>query len=97
MNGHALHPNNCRKSIKSIIPEHLSGKSYGHSILKMMRDLPKIVRPGRELLKKVAELDKFYIPIRYTNGFDWGAPMDYFEIEDAEEEIISYAKSKIFK
>ena len=50
-----------------------------------------------------ADLDKFYIPTRYPNGFDWGAPMDYFEREDAEKaigdasEIISYAKSKILK
>jgi HEPN domain-containing protein len=46
---------------------------------------------------------KFPPPTRYPNGFDWGAPMDYFTKEDAEKAIadadavIQYAKSKIFK
>lgn len=90
------------KALKALY-QNLGGESYGHSILKMMKELPKEIRPDRKLLKKAADLDKFYIPTRYPNGFDWGAPMDYFESEDAEkaiidaEEIINYAKSKIFK
>ena len=79
----------------------LAGESLGHSVLKMLKDLPRSVRPDQALLKMGAELDKLYIPTRYPNGFDQGAPMDYFEREDAEEairyaeEIITYAKSKI--
>ena len=67
----------------------------------MLKELPEDVKPERELFKKAADLDKYYIPTRYPNGFDWGAPMDYFDKEDAEEairdaeDIIDYAKSKI--
>lgn len=88
------------KALKALY-QKLAGESFGHSILKMMKDLPKSVRPGPDLLKKAADLDKFYIPTRYPNGFDWGAPMDYFEKEDAEKgiedaaEVIAYAKAKI--
>jgi HEPN domain-containing protein len=69
----------------------------------MLRELPPELQPDRKLFKKAAELDKFYIATRYPNGFDWGAPMDYFDVEDAQkaiadaEEIISYVKSQIFK
>jgi HEPN domain-containing protein len=90
------------KALKGLY-QSLGGESFGHSILRMLKELPKEVKPDRRLFKKAADLDKFYIPTRYQNGFDWGAPMDYFEKEDAEkavrdaEEIINYAKSKIFK
>ncbi len=88
------------KALKALY-QHLGGESFGHSLLKMLKDLPKDVKTNKDLLKMAAELDKLYIPTRYPNGFDWGAPMDYFERDDAEEaikyaeEIINYAKSKI--
>lgn len=88
------------KALKALY-QRLAGEAYGHSILKMMKDLPKSVRPVPDLMKKGADLDKFYIPTRYPNGFDWGAPMDYFEKQDAAKaiedaaEVIRYAKSKI--
>jgi HEPN domain-containing protein len=69
----------------------------------MLRELPEEVRPERALYKKAADLDKLYIPARYPNGFESGAPMDYFEKEDAEKavedarEVINYAKGKISK
>jgi HEPN domain-containing protein len=32
-------------------------------------------------------LDRFYIPTRYANSFDSGAPCDYFGREDATKAI----------
>jgi len=90
------------KALKALY-QHLGGESFGHSVLRMLKELPKEVRPDKNLINKGAALDKFYIPTRYPNGFDWGAPMDYFTKEDAEgaiadaDEVIQYAKSKIFK
>lgn len=90
------------KAVKALC-QSLGGECFGHSILKMMKDLPATIKKTKTLLKKAADLDKFYIPTRYPNGFDWGAPMDYFEREDAEKaitdaaEIVSYAKSKIYR
>jgi HEPN domain-containing protein len=90
------------KALKALY-QALGGEAIGHSILKMLKNLPKEIRPDKKLFKKGADLDKFYIPTRYPNGFDWGAPMDYFQKEDAEKaiadakDIINYAKSKISK
>ena len=90
------------KALKALY-QSLGGESFGHSILKMMKELPADIKATKELLKKAADLDKFYIPTRYPNGFDWGAPMDYFEENDAEEaikdaeKIIKYAKSNILR
>ena len=90
------------KALKALY-HSLGGESFGHSVLRMLKELPKEVRPDKGLFKKAADLDKFYIPTRYPNGFDWGAPMDYFEKEDAikaiedAQDVITYAKSKIFK
>jgi len=33
------------------------------------------------------KLDKHYIPTRYPNGFDTGAPKEYYTDEDAEKAI----------
>lgn len=56
----------------------------GHSIfflLSKVQDIPK------DLLGKAKVLDRYYIPTRYPNGFDRGAPMDYFEEKTAKEAI----------
>lgn len=90
------------KALKALF-QCLGGESFGHSILRMLNELPKELKPKKRLFKKAADLDKFYIPTRYPNGFDWGAPMDYFKIDDARgaivdaEELINFAKDKILK
>ncbi len=40
-------------------------------------------------------LDRYYIPTRYPNGFEEGAPMDYYTKKDAQE-AIEYAKNYRF-
>ncbi len=41
----------------------------------------------QNLLDISRKLDQYYIPTRYPNGFDIGAPMDYFTKDQAEEAI----------
>jgi len=56
----------------------------GHSIfflLSKIQDIPQ------DLLEKAKVLDLYYIATRYPNGFDRGAPMDYFEEKTAMEAI----------
>lgn len=56
----------------------------GHSIfflLSRVQDTPE------DLLEKAKVLDRYYILTRYPNGFDRGAPMDYFEEKTAKEAI----------
>ena len=46
-------------------------------------------------------LDRFYIPTRYPNGFDAGAPADYFLEADARqaiahaEQIIEFVRRRL--
>jgi HEPN domain-containing protein len=48
-----------------------------------------------------ADLDKFYIPTRYPNGFDTGTPADYYSKKDLEQaikhakKIIQFCEDKI--
>jgi HEPN domain-containing protein len=90
------------KALKALY-QHLGGESFGHSISRMLKELPKSIQPGKMIFKKAANLDKLYIPTRYPNGFDWGIPGDYFGEDDARkaikdaEDIVNYVKNKIFK
>jgi len=74
------------KALKALY-QYLGGEFYGHSLLKMLVELPEAVRPAEELFETGADLDKLYIPTRYPNGFDAGAPADYFSVRDAEKAV----------
>lgn len=41
----------------------------------LLTKLPESYRPGEELVECAKSLDKHYIPTRYPNGFEQGAPM----------------------
>ncbi|MGB9877422.1 MAG: HEPN domain-containing protein [bacterium] len=88
------------KAVKAL-HQHLGREAIGHSVLKLLRDLGEELGIEERLLKIGADLDKYYIPTRYPNGFFSGAPMDYFHREDAEEaimnaeEILRFVKGKI--
>lgn len=77
----------------------LGGEGWGHSLLKLLKELPREVPEG--LLARAAALDKVYIPARYPNGFDSGAPFEYFDASDAEraiqdaEHILSYVRGQM--
>lgn len=59
----------------------------GHSIYFMLAE----INADSELLRMARILDQYYIPTRYPNGFDVGAPMDYYDRVQAEE-AIGYAE-----
>jgi len=88
------------KALKALF-QHLGGEFFGHSLLKMLHELPDNVKPEEALFEAGIDLDKLYIPTRYPNSFDWGAPLDYFKVEDAEkavkdaERILSFVRSKV--
>jgi len=72
----------------------LHGDPWGHSILAMLRGLPSeaVGTPEADLIDAAKALDKHYIQTRYPNGFDTGAPTDYYTERDARESI-TLAKS----
>ena len=88
------------KAVKALY-EYLGGEGRGHTISKLLRDLPENYRPSPDLLEMAADLDKLYIPTRYPNGFENGYPGEFFHRANAEEaiakarRIIQYVQQKL--
>lgn len=84
------------KAIKSLL-NYLHRERRGHSLLYLLSDLH--IETPAEIKQCVLNLDKHYIPSRYPDVYDEGAPMDYYSREDAEnclkcaEKIIEWVKS----
>lgn len=79
------------KALKALY-DFLGGDAWGHSITKLLKELPEgRLKAAKELLEKAAYLDKLYIPTRYPNGFAAGASSDYYTKKEAGE-AIEYAE-----
>lgn len=76
-------------------------EAWGHSVSELLRNLSSDIPP--DLIELGAHLDRFYIPTRYVNSFDTGAPKEYFFKSDAEEAIknadaiVKYCEGLLFK
>ncbi len=75
------------KAIKAVFLK-LGMDAWGHTITALMGNLPDTVTtPSDTLMDYARMLDKFYIPTRYPNGFESGAPTDYYTSEEAHNAI----------
>ena len=79
------------KAVKAVC-EKLKIECWGHSVSKILKELP--IDAPREIIEFAMILDRYYIPTRYPNGFDTGAPLDYYTKKDARE-AINYAEKII--
>jgi HEPN domain-containing protein len=74
------------KAIKALYQKlHLD--AWGHVLSVLLASLPEACRPTAELMDCAKELDKHYIPTRYPNGFERGAPVDFYTRGEAERAI----------
>ena len=74
------------KAIKALFQKlHLD--AWGHTVSQLLAALPEPQRPGAELIDRAKELDKHYIPTRYPNGFERGAPSELYTAREAEQAI----------
>lgn len=74
------------KALKAVI-QRLGGEPWGHSVTVLLGDLGDRLTVDEELRNAARRLDKHYIPTRYPNGFDTGAPTDYYTAGEAEAAI----------
>jgi HEPN domain-containing protein len=74
------------KAIKAVF-QHLHLEAWGHALTGLLDALPAAAKPDDELIDRAKVLDRHYIPTRYPNGFERGAPVDYYSQKDAEEAI----------
>ncbi|MCU0573187.1 MAG: HEPN domain-containing protein [Syntrophobacteraceae bacterium] len=74
------------KAVKALILCR-GGEGWGHSVTRLLKDLARVEEIPDAVLKSAMRLDKHYIPTRYPNGFDVGAPREYYTDEDSEKAI----------
>jgi HEPN domain-containing protein len=74
------------KAIKAVFQKrHLD--AWGHTLSLLLTNLPPEARPESAIVDQAKALDKHYIPTRYPNGFERGAPVDFYTRRDADESI----------
>lgn len=90
------------KSLKAVFLKHGMDAS-GHTLTVLIGNLPDIaVQPPEKLVNFARILDKYYMPTRYPNGFDSGAPTDFYTHEEARgaiqqaEAIIEFCRHQIY-
>ncbi len=73
----------------------------GHTLTALLGNLAEAGRIPEELFDCAKMLDKHYIPTRYPNGFDSGAPTDFYTRGESEsalscaERIIEYCQNQV--
>ena len=74
------------KAVKAVFL-YLHGESWGHSVFALLKALGEQIEVSEALIEAAKTLDKHYIPTRYPNGFDSGAPGEYYTQKEAQEAI----------
>ena len=74
------------KAAKAVY-QHLHSIVWGHSVLALLEGLEQHRVIDASFKDVARRLDKFYIPARYPNGFQEGAPVDYYTQAEAEQAI----------
>jgi HEPN domain-containing protein len=70
---------------------HCGQEAWGHSVARLIRELPKQAKAPDELEEKAKVLDNFYVPTRYANGHPEGAPYEHYGKLQSTE-AITYAR-----
>ena len=63
------------KSLKAVLLSR-GEDAWGHTVTALLGLVTTEEHAGEELVTCAKSLDKHYIPTRYPNGFDTGAPVD---------------------
>jgi HEPN domain-containing protein len=105
--GHAAHEWACfaaqqaaEKSIKAVLLRR-GEDAWGYTVTALLGLVTTEEDAGAELIDSAKSLDKHYIPTRYPNGFDTGAPTDFYTKKDSDdaircaEQIVHFARSQV--
>ncbi len=90
------------KAVRALY-QSLHVDAIGHSVSRMLQDLPVSLKATEGLVEKAIELDKHYIPSRYPNSHPEGAPLDYYTEPEARravegaELVLGFCRDKIPK
>ncbi len=70
------------KAVKAVF-HHLGIEAWGHTVSALLGELGHQLPVPETLLSSAKALDKHYIPTRYPNGYDSGAPTDFYTEPEA--------------
>ncbi len=70
------------KAVKSLYIKN-GLDAWGHTVSVLLGNLGPSAKVPAALLEAAKSLDKHYIPTRYPNGFDDGAPVDFYTKKEA--------------
>jgi HEPN domain-containing protein len=73
------------KALKALY-QNMNALAWGHSVRELLQNLNDKFEI-EHLMEGGKILDKYYIPARYPNGFETGAPMEYFTLKEAKEAV----------
>ena len=76
------------KAIKALF-QKLYLDAWGHTLSILLANLPEENRADSSLIDRAKALDKHYIPTWYPNGFEQGAPVDFYTLREAEQAIVA--------
>lgn len=74
------------KALKAV-GEHFRQHPHGNNLNLLLRALQPYIAAPEEIQQACARLNRYYIPTRYPNAFDRGAPVDQFFEQDAKEAV----------
>jgi HEPN domain-containing protein len=75
------------KAVKAVFQEHHL-EAWGHVVHQLLDKWPLEDLPSAELIDAARRLDRHYIPTRYPNGFESGAPGDFYTEADARQALL---------
>ncbi len=88
------------KSLKAVLMSR-GADAWGHTVTALLGLVTTVEDAGEELVDCAKSLDKHYLPTRYPNGFDAGAPTDFYTKKDSDdaiqcaEKLVSFARRQI--
>jgi HEPN domain-containing protein len=71
------------KAVKALYAKR-GAEAWGHTITPLLGGIAENSAVSEELIDCAKILDKHYIPTRYPNGLDSGAPADFYTLQEAE-------------
>ncbi|MCK4733389.1 MAG: HEPN domain-containing protein [Methanophagales archaeon] len=96
-----LSQQSAEKALKAFLYAEGEEMVWGHSVAELCKRVTSIDKDIEKIRRKVATLDKYYIPTRYPNGLPGGIPSEAFEKRDADraieiaEEVIQVIEGKL--
>jgi len=88
------------KALKAL-GEHFREPQFGHNLNLLVQSLEEHTSINEKVKQAASRLNRYYIPTRYPNAFDRGAPADQFfepdalqALEDAKQ-VIEFVRSII--